>query len=63
MATASTTAKVPPPAKPTLDERRKETAKKIIKKMRDDQQVGDATEDDINAQKKANKQAYGHEGE
>ena len=46
-----------------MDARRKEAAEKIIKKMRDDQQVGEATEKDIDAQKEANKKAFGHEGE
>lgn len=63
MANASTTAQTPPPPKPTLDDRRKDTAKKIIKKLRDAQEVGDATEQDIKEQKKANKQSLGHEGE
>lgn len=47
----------------SMDERRKEMAQNIIKKMRDDQQVGEASEADIEAQKTANRQAFGHSGE
>jgi hypothetical protein len=49
--------------KKSLDERQKEKAEAIIKELRDKQSVGEATEADINAQKKANKQLLGHEGE
>jgi hypothetical protein len=46
-----------------MDARRKEKAQEIIKKMRDGQEVGEVSERDIDAQKKANKEAFGHEGE
>ncbi|WP_157081061.1 hypothetical protein [Novosphingobium naphthalenivorans] len=41
------------------DERRKEKANQIITQMHDN----NASAEDIQAQKKANKQSFGHEGE
>ncbi len=49
--------------KKSLDDLQKEKAEEIIKDLRDKQDVGEATEADIQAQKKANKQLLGHEGE
>ncbi len=42
-----------------MDERRKQKANEIITKMHDDKK----SPADIAAQKKANKQSFGHEGE
>lgn len=42
-----------------MDKRREKKANEIISEMRD----SGASQSDINAQKKANKQAFGHEGE
>lgn len=43
----------------TMDERRKEKADQIITTMHDN----NASPQDIAAQKKANKESFGHEGE
>ena len=43
----------------TMDQRRQDKANEIITKMHDD----GASPQDIAAQKKANKESFGHEGE
>lgn len=49
--------------KKSLEQRQREKAEKIIKDLRDKQAVGEATEADIKAQKKVNKEQFGYEGE